>query len=172
MYRLTSGSHRLALLITVLQGASIWPLLQAIPRVLRLTKDSKRHSLPTPRLLNRAVLVLGVLLTLSTLTSIFDTLMHASSEAVPLTQTFPYTGQALFGKQLSENPCTPSTTSSGTSLCGAAPEGFRTLSNSSTSNRVVFTDDQHAIIVPATLPSKLNITYEAATVGLKATCQR
>lgn len=107
--------------------------------------------------------------------------MHASSEAVPITRTFPYTGDYSFGKRVSEDICAPFADGTGLSLCGldqpasisnATPEGFRTFSNSSTDNRVVLTDDQHAIIVPAAFPSDFNVTYAAKTVGVHSTCER
>ncbi|KAF8898218.1 hypothetical protein CPB84DRAFT_1780608 [Gymnopilus junonius] len=47
-------------------------------------------------------------------------------------------------------------------------EGVRVVSNSSSLHRVVYADDQTAILVPNTLPG--NITYTAQTMGVKSQC--
>jgi len=80
--------------------------------------------------------------------------------------------------------CNPSTYPDGTmsqSTCGLINggsdgngrtymEGLRVVSNSSSLHRVVFTDDQIAILVPQTLPS--NVTYSAETLGIQTQCTR
>jgi hypothetical protein len=52
----------------------------------------------------------------------------------------------------------------------SSPEASLTLSNSSYSNFVALTDDQHAIMVPPDLP--LDVMFNATTVGVKSECRR
>lgn len=48
--------------------------------------------------------------------------------------------------------------------------GVQTLSNTSSITRVAFTQDRHAIMIPAVLPPSLS--YTATTIGLHSSCQR
>jgi len=51
----------------------------------------------------------------------------------------------------------------------SAPEALRTLTNSSSQNKVVFTDDQTAILAPFDSPG--DASYVAPTVGVNSACQ-
>jgi hypothetical protein len=58
----------------------------------------------------------------------------------------------------------------GPDTSASSAEAGLTLSNSSHSNLVVLTDDQHAIMVPPDLP--LDVMFNATTVGVKSECRR
>lgn len=50
-------------------------------------------------------------------------------------------------------------------------KGLQVLNNASDTSKIVFTQDQHAIIVPSSLDS-VNVTYNATTYGVFSVCQR
>lgn len=52
----------------------------------------------------------------------------------------------------------------------AASEGDLTFLNISSNNRVVFTDDQHAVMVPSSVPP--STTWKAGAIGVQTKCQR
>ncbi|KAH9474523.1 hypothetical protein JR316_0012984 [Psilocybe cubensis] len=142
---------------------------------------------PAP-MLRRSIFVLGSLLAVSYIVAAADAWLHASSTGIVIPSISAYTGSALpqFGREINETMCqeasvfdtdavghitaascgilNPGSGGSGNKLA----EGIRVLSNSSTLQRVVFTDDQTALLVPQNLPS--NITYEAQAVGVKSQC--
>ena len=157
--------------------------------MLRWGDVSKKQDLPVPRLLRRALAVLFYLLLLSYLVTASDAWLHATSKATIIQSTTPIQSgslQADFGRAINTTQCTEamatsSPDSSFYASCGqilglaghdSGPirEGLRTISNSSSINRVAFTDDQTAILVPDTLPA--NISYTAKTLGFKASCKR
>ncbi|KAG8886932.1 hypothetical protein FRB98_000760 [Tulasnella sp. 332] len=151
----------------------------------------KHQRIPVPPTLTHALLILGLLLTLSNLALVFDTWLHTSSSAktVELLHPHPVSDATLFGKQINETLCAYyATNPAGATdplhpdlpqLCGlyvpgltddsySIPEGLLTLSNSSKWNRVAFTQDRHAILIPTSLPS--DVQYVANTVGVFSAC--
>ncbi|KAF7982208.1 hypothetical protein HWV62_29392 [Athelia sp. TMB] len=167
---------QLGLLMSILQSGSIVAWLKACVMRARVTKESKRQSLPWPPLLGRAVTVIGLLLVISNGITLLDTWLHASSRAILITRTSPYASPstANFGKAINETQCAEHTFSSpsevgetcglvsgsnGAALVGPGM-GLQTLSNSSQTNSVVFTDDQYAIMVPSSLPNDTLLTSQ------------
>lgn len=157
-----------------------------------MTKESRRQTLSRPHILTRAVFILGALLTLSNLASIFDTWFHASSAPAPFTRQIPYpvSGTTLFGRQINATQCAYYSTKFARSnytglpdidqLCGLVlpdkdafdlsySQGLQTLSNTSTTTRVAFTQDRHAIMVPVDWPQT---SYIADTIGVQSSCER
>jgi hypothetical protein len=53
----------------------------------------------------------------------------------------------------------------------AEPEGLRTLNNASVLNSVAFSDDQTALIVPATALIPDNVAFSTSAYGVHTTCQ-
>ena len=169
------------------QGASILPWVTTTARVFRLSRPSTP---PIPRLLQRSILVIGSLLFLSYLTSALDTWLHVSSMPSFIQSETSYSSKRLMlGKTINETRCAyyaaqdPTGTDPLSPLCGlflpsndsyelsaSATEATHTLGNSSTSNFVQLTDDQHAILVPASIPTR--IAYNASTIGVKSQCRR
>lgn len=187
------------MLISTIQGANVLAWFASWSHISRFTKTSRQQSLKVPKVVKHTVHTLGLLLSLSYLASGFDIWLHASSAAVLITVESPYAspGGAHLGKTINETRCEyyadnlPSLLESDPEiqkLCGllvtlapdspigipdawnSLPEGFRTLSNTSIGNSVVFTDDQHAILVNAS--NSLALNYEAYTVGVHVSCQR
>lgn len=64
-------------------------------------------------------------------------------------------------------PVSCSTNAYGKSL----PEGLRTLNNASIFNSVAFSDDQTALIAPATTLIPDNTNFVASAYGVRSTCQ-
>lgn len=183
------------MLTSVLQSANILGWIKVCSHLLRLTKNSKRHTLPPPRLVTQAISSLSLLLVLSYLTSAFDIWLHASSQGYNAVTSQPtsVSENSWFGRQINETRCTYYADvlagQTGSQLCGlltdfahvdsglnlypndtsSIGEASRTLTNTSEVNQVVFTSDQEAILVPATIPSA--ISYEATTVGVMTSCQ-
>lgn len=179
----------------MLQSGNILGWLRVCTHLLQLTKDSKRHILSPPRLLTRAISTLGILLTLSYLTSAFDIWLHASSEAHIISTSKPQTlsNDTLFGKQINETRCSYYAElwadEPYNQLCGlmtnfthrdvaagvwpndqmSISEAARTLTNTSESNMIAFTDQQEAILVPSYIST--NMSFDATTVGVRTTCQ-
>ena len=177
--------------MTLFQGASIFPWITTTARVFRLHRSSKLSAHPIPRLLQRSIRVIGSLLLLSYLTSAFDTWLHVSSITGFIQSETSYSSKGLMlGKTINEARCAyyaaqdPTGTDPFSPLCGlflpstisyydlsaSATEATHTLGNSSTSNFVHLTDDQHAILVPASIPAR--IAYNASTIGVNSQCRR
>lgn len=182
-------------MISAIQGASAISWARAQLHLSRRTAESKAQIIPTPRLLSKAISVLGLLLFFSYGVSLLDTWLHLSTSAAFFISTSPYPVNARtdFGKQINKTLCedmtdftTPyddSTPATYGNVCGlfiggqlqytvSAPEGIRTLSNSSVLNKVAFANDATAIVAPAYLPTSQNVTYTASTVGVSSVCQR
>ncbi|KAG8873858.1 hypothetical protein FRB97_006379, partial [Tulasnella sp. 331] len=185
----TPSPQRLGELISIVQGANLFVFFQSLHHLL---PSNKRKRLPVPHILAHALLVVALLLTFSSLASGFDTWLHVSSSAniIEVFHPRPLSDVTLFGKQINETQCAYyATNPAGVTdpvhpdlpqLCGlyvpgaindlySAAEGLRTLYNASESNRVAFTQDRHAILVPASFPS--DVQYTASTVGVLSTCQ-
>ncbi|KAG8849139.1 hypothetical protein FRB96_000925 [Tulasnella sp. 330] len=185
----TPSPQRLGELISIVQGANLFVFFQSLHHLL---PSNKRKRLPVPHILAHALLVVALLLTFSSLASGFDTWLHVSSSAniIEVFHPRPLSDVTLFGKQINETQCAYyATNPAGVTdpvhpdlpqLCGlyvpgaindlySAAEGLRTLYNTSESNRVAFTQDRHAILVPASFPS--DVQYTASTVGVLSTCQ-
>ncbi|KAG8887515.1 hypothetical protein FRB98_009478 [Tulasnella sp. 332] len=185
----TPSPQRLGELISIVQGANLSVFFQSLHHLL---PSNKRKRLPVPHILAHALLVVALLLTFSSLASGFDTWLHVSSSAniIEVFHPRPLSDVTLFGKQINETQCAYyATNPAGVTdpvhpdlpqLCGlyipgaiddlySAAEGLRTLYNASESNRVAFTQDRHAILVPASFPS--DVQYTASTVGVLSTCQ-
>ncbi|KAG8844795.1 hypothetical protein FRB96_002823 [Tulasnella sp. 330] len=189
----TPSPQQLGALISIFQGANFTVFAQSLHHLSPFTRRStRRKRLPTPHILAHALLVLALLLTFSSLASVFDTWLHVSSSAknVELFHPHPPSDATLFGKQINETQCVYYATNPAEvtdplhpdlpELCGlyipgvaddvySAPEGIWTVFNSSESSRVVFTQDRHAILVPASFPS--DVQYIASTVGVFSDCQ-
>ncbi|KAG8867772.1 hypothetical protein FRB97_002957, partial [Tulasnella sp. 331] len=187
----TPSPQQLGRLISIIQGANLTVFAQSLYHLSPFNKQRKRTRLTVPQILAHALLVLGLLLTFSNLASVFDTWLHISSSAKSVEQLYPrpFSDTTLFGKQINETQCAYyATNPAGVTdpvhpdlpqLCGlyipgvaddvySAPEGLRAVYNSSESNRVAFTEDRHAILVPASFPA--DVQYIASTVGVFSTC--
>ena len=139
-------------------------------------------------MLSQSIFLLGLFLVSSYAVAAFDTWLHLSSSAISITQLHPLSSSVrAYGKQINETQCAESYTKNQMpltqSLCElvsdnddafgfSAPEGLRTVSNSSDSNQVAYTDDQHAILVPSSLDINPNISYSASTYGVQTSCER
>ena len=172
--------------MSICNGANLPALFQAIKYLFKLDKKAQKQHLATPRLLRRACALLFYLLVLSYIISAADAWFHATSTAVVVQSSAGSVHSDLainFGRQINYTQCEEAMNSVGPifqATCGLTDstgasngplaEGARTVSNSSSLNRVVFTNDQTAIIVPNSIPP--NITYTAQTVGLRASCER
>jgi hypothetical protein len=77
--------------------------------------------------------------------------------------------QDTTGTDLRQRTCGLLTGSAASGSTGAESEGVRTLTNTSILNRIVYADDQTAIIVPQNLPA---VMFRAETIGFKASCAR
>lgn len=167
---------QLGLLITVLQGASIPAWVKATFR---------RSRLRSPSILTQAIFLLGLLLVVSNVIAIFDTYLHVSARAVLFTETTPFTTPVSFGRQINETQCAQHAALGALATfqtCGlddggsaggilAMAKGLQTLSNSSNTDKVVYTQDQHAIMVPSSLNLTADVSYSATTYGIQTTCQ-
>lgn len=162
----------------------------------RWTKASKRQIIRTPAILSKAVFTLGLLLCFAYGITLLDTWLHVSSRSVIITQMSPYESgfRTDFGRQINVTYCTTSdeddtvpydasSQATPNNLCGleqssgrgfteSIGEGMRTLSNSSSINKVVYTDDQTAIMAPSYLLPTDNVAFEANTIGIHSACQR
>ncbi|KAG9011455.1 hypothetical protein FRB94_008286 [Tulasnella sp. JGI-2019a] len=182
---------QLSLLISALQGANPVAYVKARLHISQVTKESKAQTLSSPHILRRAVSVLGTLLFFSYAIHLLDTWLHVSSRAAFFTSTTPYPSslRSDFGRQVNMTRCTAdsapyddSTQATYNSVCGlviggqiqfqaSVPEGLRTLSNSSTSNKVALADDATAMLVPSYVIPSDNVRYSALTVGVLSSCQ-
>lgn len=50
------------------------------------------------------------------------------------------------------------------------PQGARTFGNTSLTDQVAFTDDQVAILVPASIPP--SVTFDTSSIGVQSSCRR
>ena len=153
----------------------------------KLNKKVQNKDLAVPPLLRRSIFLLASLLASMYLATAADAWLHASSQSINLDSVVPFKSGELatlpnFGRQINATKCDPSMYPSNNmaqktcgQVTGAAGgngrnqiEGYRTKTNSSSQHRVVYTDDQTAILVPQTLPD--NTTYIARTIGFKSQC--
>ncbi|KDR73867.1 hypothetical protein GALMADRAFT_227626 [Galerina marginata CBS 339.88] len=177
---------QLGLLMSMCNGAGISSLFSSVKYVFKKPKNGQKVTLPP--ILWQSIFFLGSLLTVTYLTAAADSWLHASSTSIIIQSTSPYTQPAVpdFGRDINATMCAQASgdnnTATGhvsTASCGlinggsggsgqTLGEGIRVVSNTSTLHRVVFADDQTAIVVPESLPS--NITYSAQTLGVKTEC--
>ncbi|KAF8955570.1 hypothetical protein BDZ97DRAFT_280215 [Flammula alnicola] len=176
---------QLGLLLSICNGANISALFTSLKYLFRGKKSHKVQDIQSPPILRRSILLLALLLTVVYIATAADTWSHAVSQTITITSNGAYSPSAIrnFGRAINVTMCDPSTLSAydalGQTTCGLVndggggsgktfAEGLRVVSNSSALHRVVFTDDQIAILVPQSLPA--NITYSAQTLGVKAHC--
>ena len=180
----------LGLLMTVIQGAGVFSWITTATQVSRLKRSYQQSSRSVPRILRRSISVIGLILLLSCLTSLFDTWLHVASTNEVVRFEEPYSSSDfLFGKTINETRCAyysakdPANLDPMSSLCGlfqtsslssydlsaSINEATLTLGNASESNFVQLTDDQHAILVPAAIPAQ--VAYNASTIGVKSQCR-
>ena len=154
--------------------------------VFRRKPAGNNGNLQNPPILRQSLLLLASLLTSVYLAAAADSWLHATSKSIDITTASSYASLGIrdLGPEINATMCNPSTYPDGTmsqSTCGLINggsdgngrtymEGLRVVSNSSSLHRVVFTDDQIAILVPQTLPS--NVTYSAETLGIQTQCTR
>ncbi|TFK38978.1 hypothetical protein BDQ12DRAFT_722828 [Crucibulum laeve] len=182
----TGGPNRpsplqLGLLLQILSSANIAALFSSMKSIHSARSKSR---LSTPPMLRHSMMLLFIFLCTSYVISAADAWLHASSKAITLESTTAYIGSSpeLFGRAMNTTRCDRSryTSALTQNTCGllsggsggdgrARMEGLRTISNSSSMNRVMYADDRTAILVPQSLPS--NITYTATTLGVKASCR-
>lgn len=143
-------------------------------------------NLQNPPILRQSLLLLASLLISVYLAAAADSWLHATSKSIDITIASYYASSGVrdLGREINATMCDPSTYQDGTmsqSTCGLINggsggngrthmEGLRVVSNSSSLHKVVFTDDQTAILVPQTLPP--NVTYSAETLGIQTQCAR
>jgi hypothetical protein len=168
--------------MSICNAANFGAAIDSIKYLLGSNKKEQYRKLPTPPLLRRSLIILIALLVLSYIVSGADAWFHATSTAIAIPFTSKYTGRMDFGREINATMCNFDWSSQGPTAqatCGqlndgsqsgllSRPEGLRTISNSSSLHRVVFTQDQIAIIVPEASPG--NISYTAETIGLQTTC--
>jgi hypothetical protein len=168
--------------VSICNAANFGAAFDSATYLLGSDKREQYRKLPTPPLLRRSLIILIALLMLSYITSGADAWFHATSKAIAIPFISQYSGAMDFAREINSTMCDQDWTSRGApalATCGqlddgsqsgllSRPEGLRTISNSSSINRVVFTQDQTAIIVPESVPP--NVTYTAETIGLKSTC--
>ncbi|KAF8955571.1 hypothetical protein BDZ97DRAFT_1926616 [Flammula alnicola] len=177
---------QLGLLLSICNGANISALFTSLKYLFRGKKSHKVQDIQSPPILRRSILLLALLLTVVYIATAADTWSHAVSQTIAITSNRAYSLSAIrnFGRAINATMCAPIPNNVNEGLmdqntCGLInfgsggsgatfAEGLRVVSNSSAFHRVVFTDDQIAILVPQNLPG--NITYSAQTVGVKAHC--
>ncbi|KAH9474521.1 hypothetical protein JR316_0012982 [Psilocybe cubensis] len=172
---------QLGLLMSICSGANIGSLFSSMKYLVikPAMKNSVDRVAPAP-ILRQSIFALGSLLVISYVASGADAWLHASSTSVLITSMSPYTSStpSNFGREINATMCQIATARNdstcgiiGTGSAGTGitlSEGLRVISNTSSLHRVVFTDDQTAILVPQTLPP--NITYTSRTLGVKSQC--
>ncbi|KAF8995980.1 hypothetical protein BDQ17DRAFT_1364875 [Cyathus striatus] len=190
-----SGQNRpspmqLGLILSICNGAGIMNLYNGVRYV--FTGDKSRRNIHAPLILRQSVFFLFLILLLSYIISGADAWFHATSRAITLNFNTPFSSSSAssnlvnFGREINSTMCQIAATAvdpTGTTQqsCGLQNDGtagsdmvtrqesLRALSNSSLVNRVEYTDDQTAIMVPTSLPS--NITFAGTTIGVKSACK-
>ncbi|PPQ66040.1 hypothetical protein CVT26_010796 [Gymnopilus dilepis] len=187
----TEGQNRpspmqLGLLLTLCSGANFSALFSSIKYVFGIGQPSGNGKAPRhPPILHQSILFLGSLLTVTYIAAGADAWLHNTSKSISIVSISSYSSVATanFGREINSTLCDPSqyvNGSVGQLTCGlisggsggsgrTLAEGVRVVSNSSSLHKVVYADDQTAIIIPNTLPD--NITYTAQTIGVKSQCR-
>jgi hypothetical protein len=182
---------RFGLLLTLCTGANFPSLFRSFRYIFRLDPSTKKQTLPSPPFLKHSVVFLTFLLVLSYVISSADAWFHASSQSTIVESTHPLSNSLStstnlnVGREINMTRCNdprsiPSS-SIGQQTCGllsggsggdgaTRAEGLRTLSGSSSFNKVVFAQEETYILVPASLLD--NATYTAKSVGVRTTCAR
>jgi len=172
--------------MSMCNGAGLSALFYSIKYTFKRPGMGKRAS--RPPILRQSMVFLGFLLAVTYLTAAADAWLHASSTSIILLSRSPYNSPVIpdFGREINATRCqiagqdntstfgqiwaascgllNPGSGGSGATL----GEGIRVVSNASTLHRVVFADDQTAIVVPESPPS--NVTYSAQTLGVRSEC--
>ena len=166
-------------------GANLPALVSSCKYIFRRKPAGDKGNLKNIPILRQSLFLLASLLTSVYLAAAADSWLHATSKSIDITTASSYSSGARdLGREINATMCNPSTYQDGTisqSTCGLINggsggngrthmEGLRVVSNSSSLHKVVFTDDQTAILVPQTLPS--NVTYSAETLGIQTQCTR
>jgi len=174
--------------VSLCNGANLPALVSSLRYTFRINNDVANKGLKIPRPLRISIIILFSLLASNYLATAADSWLHASSSSVNLLSVVPYSHTELgtigrnFGRQINSTLCDPKTYPDGSSsqkTCGLVSggsfgdgrvrtEGLRVVSNSSSLHKVVFTNDQIAILVPQSLPD--NTTYMAETLGVRSRC--
>ncbi|KAF8996043.1 hypothetical protein BDQ17DRAFT_963865 [Cyathus striatus] len=176
---------QLGLLLSIFNSANIPSLFSAFRYFLGLGQTPEQKSFPAPPILRRSTLLLFTFLVNAYLISGSDAWLHVTSKAVVVESLYPYLASEPFGRAINNTRCEEAQTIETLSSfyapsCGqlsggsggdglAMMPGLRTLSNSSSTHRIAFADDQTAIVVPFAIPS--NISYTANSLGIKSSCK-
>jgi hypothetical protein len=171
--------------MSMCNGAGLPALFSAIKYTFK--RPGMGEKAARPPIFHQSMVFLGFLLAVTYLTAAADAWLHASSTSIIIPSKSPYNSLVIpdFGREINTTLCrlvsqdnstlnqlptascgllNPGTGGSGATL----GEGIRVASNASTVHRVVFADDQTAIVVPQNPPS--NVTYLAQTLGVKSEC--
>ncbi|KAF9001728.1 hypothetical protein BDQ17DRAFT_1358140 [Cyathus striatus] len=181
---------QLGLMLSIFNSANIPSLFSALRYFLGFGQTKEQKAFSSPSIRRRSTVLLFSFLLTAYLISGSDAWLHVTSEAVIIESILPYnspTGSELFGRAINNAKCEEAQSAAQNDVisfygntCGqmnggsagdglAEMPGIRTLSNSSDTHRIVYADDQTAIVVPVTIPS--NITYTTSTIGIKSSCR-
>ncbi|KAF8994379.1 hypothetical protein BDQ17DRAFT_1431041 [Cyathus striatus] len=193
---ITEGPNRpspmqFGLLLSVLNSANIPSLFSALLYFLGFGQTQEQKNYPAPPILRRSTAFLFISLLTTYLITGSDAWLHVTSKAVIIESILPYSNHNSslisepLGRAINHTQCDeaqligwPSLSygpSCGQITGGSAGDGvtmmpgLRTLSNSSSTHRIVFANDQTAIVVPVTIPP--NVSYTAPTIGVKSSCK-
>ncbi|KZT53423.1 hypothetical protein CALCODRAFT_51098 [Calocera cornea HHB12733] len=192
-----TSAAQLDMLVTVLKNGGPGTWLKTVFRLVFASKElkGKHRSSPTWPLLISGLAVVGALLALSYISTIFQLWLNDTTRA-----SFAYLesdGEPStegFARQVNQTMCDDYAAAYAdswagdyaylTSLCGlqfavedrtsddqmfflSASAGSRILSNSSLRNQVVFADDQQALLVD----TAVNASYTGTTLGVSSQCR-
>ncbi|KAF9001721.1 hypothetical protein BDQ17DRAFT_1490130 [Cyathus striatus] len=182
---------QLGLLLSILNSANIPSLFFALLYFLGFGQTQQQKNFSAPSILRRSTAFLFISLLTTYLITGSDAWLHVTSKAVIIESILPYRNHNSslisepLGRAINQTQCdmaqvlagplSPYAPSCGQLSGGSGGDGvtkvpgLRTLSNSSSTHRIVFANDQTAIVVPATIPS--NISYTAPTIGIKSSCK-
>ncbi|KDR68207.1 hypothetical protein GALMADRAFT_272694 [Galerina marginata CBS 339.88] len=177
---------QLGLLMSMCNGAGLSSLFSTIKYLFKRPQYGEKVA--QPPILRQSIFFLGSLLAVTYLTAAADSWLHASSTSILIPSNSPYHSLVVpdFGREINATMCaqamgnaTVIVSHTGQASCGlinggsggsglTLGEGVRVVSNTSSLHRVVFADDQTALVVPQSVPP--NITYSAQTLGVKTQC--
>lgn len=170
------------MMLNIIGGANLGTLWKGFLYIFGLDGSSSATSPKKPYLVISSFVVLTVLMASAYACVLFETILGATATSFMYPQTTNWTlAPPMLGRVLNETLCTGTGEPGFTALCGMmdpgsgsdpmAPEGIRTVTNTSTANQVAFSDDQTAIIVSPLSQIPLNFEYAAQGYGVQSSCQ-